>query len=115
MILFDLILCGIRDKFGIKLFTKIRVSFSDLRDHRFNHKFSRVSSVCSCGIEDEISVHSFLRYAHYSTRRSTLLSKISDINHFDVFPEEHLYNILVFGSNVYNLILNRLVQDDLQT
>ena len=28
---------GIRDKFEIKLLTKIRVNFSELRDHRFNH------------------------------------------------------------------------------
>ena len=39
-------LFGIRDKFGINLLTKIRVSFSDLRDHRFNHNvkapFARV-------------------------------------------------------------------------
>ena len=27
------------DRFGISLLTKIRVGFSDLRDHRFNHKF----------------------------------------------------------------------------
>ena len=31
---------AIRDKFGIKLLTKIRVNFSDLRDHRFNHNLT---------------------------------------------------------------------------
>ena len=30
---------GISDRFGIKLLTKIRVGFSDLRAHIFNHKF----------------------------------------------------------------------------
>ena len=59
-------LFGIRDKFGIKLLTKIRVSFSDLRDHRFNHNFNCESPICSCGIEDETSVHSFLRCPHYT-------------------------------------------------
>ena len=29
---------GIRDKHGIGLFTKIRVTFSDLRDHRYKNK-----------------------------------------------------------------------------
>ena len=33
-------LFGICDKYGTKLLTKIRVSFSDLRDHRFNHNFN---------------------------------------------------------------------------
>ena len=36
----------IRDIFGIKLLTKIRVGFSDLRDHRFNHNFNCDSPVC---------------------------------------------------------------------
>ena len=32
---------AIRDSIGIKLLTKIRVTFSDLRDHRYNHNFRR--------------------------------------------------------------------------
>ena len=81
----------IRDKFGIKLLTKIRVSFSDLRDHRFNHNFNCASPTCSCGIEDETSVHFFLRCPHYSAQLSTLLSNMSDIIHSDVsvFSDEH--------------------------
>ena len=102
---------GIRDKFGIKLLTKIRVGFSDLRDHRFHHNFNCESSICLCGVEDETSVHFFLRCPLYSTQRSTLLSKISDIIRSDVsvLPDEHLCNILVYGSNVYNCVSNRLI------
>ena len=51
---------GIYNKFGIKLLTKIRVEFPDLRDHRFNHNFNCVSPVCNCGEEDETSIHFFL-------------------------------------------------------
>ena len=36
-------LFGIGEIFGIKLLTKIRVGFSDLRVHRFNHNFTCVS------------------------------------------------------------------------
>ena len=53
-------LFGVNDKFGIKLLTKIRVGFSDLRDHRFNHNFYCISPICKCGIEDETAVHFFL-------------------------------------------------------
>ena len=104
-------LFGISDKIGIKLLTKIRVSFSDLRDHRFDHNFNCISPICSCGLDDETSVHFFLRCPLYSTQRTTLLSKISDIVHADVsvFPDEHLYHILVYGSNVYNFITNKLI------
>ena len=83
---------GIYDKYGIKLLTKIRVSFSDLRDHRFNHNFNCESPLCQCGIEDETSVHFFLRCPLYTAQRSTLLCKISAIISSDVtvLPDEHL-------------------------
>ena len=104
-------LFGIRDKFGIKLLTKIRASFSDLHEHRFNHNFNCASPTCPCGIEDETSIHFFPRCPHYSAQRSTLLSNISHIIHSDVsvFPDEHLCYILDYGSSVYNPVLNRLV------
>ena len=104
-------LFGIHDKFGINLLTKIRVSFSDLRDHRFNHNFKCESPIYSCGFEDETSVHFFLRCSRYATQRTTLLSKISDLIGSDVsiFPDEHLYYILIYGSNVYNNISNGLI------
>jgi len=101
----------LQDKFGVKLLTKIRVSFSDLRDHRFNHNFNCNSPICSCGIEDETSVHFFLRCPRYHIQRSVLLSEISEIINSDVtvLPDEHLYHILVYGSNVYNFVSNRLI------
>ena len=67
--------------------------------------------ICLCGLEDETSVHFFLCCPLYLTIRSTLLSKISDIISADVtvFPDEHLYHILIYGSNVYNSVCNRLI------
>ena len=102
---------AIRDKFGIKLLTKIRVNFSDLRDHRFNHNFNCENPICSCGIEDETSVHFFLRCPHFTTQRSIPISKISDIigSEVSVLPDEHLYSIIVHGSNVYNFVANGLI------
>ena len=65
----------------------------------------------SCGIEVETSVHFFLRCPRYVTQRSSLLSKIYVIISSDVtvFPNEHLYHILVYGSNVYNPVSNGLI------
>ena len=85
-------LFGICDKYGNKLLTKIRVSFSDLRDHRFNHNFN-----CQSPLEDETSVHFFLRCSLYTAQRSSLLCKISAIISCDVtvLPDEHLFFILV--------------------
>ncbi len=104
-------LFGICDKFGIRLLTKIRIEFSDLRDHRFNHNFNCDSPTCSCGLENETSVHFFLRCNRFSAQRTALLSKISLIIHADVsvLPDDHLYHLLVYGSNVYNFVSNKLI------
>ena len=99
---------AIRDNFGIKLLTKIRVSFSDLRDDRYNHNFNCISPICSCGLEDETSVHYFLCCPRYRNLRLTYLGKICDIIGSDVtvLPNDHLCCILMYGSNVYNDITN---------
>ena len=79
---------GIHDILGIILLTKIRVSFSDFLDHRFNHNFNCNNPICLCGFEVKTSIHFF-----QCCPRTTLLSKISDIISSDVtvFPNEHLY------------------------
>ena len=102
---------GINEKFGIKLLTKIRVEFSDLRDDRYNHNFNCISSICACGLEDESSSHFFIRCPRYQSIRLTLLSKINEIigSDISVLPSEHLFHIILYGSNVYNNLTNRLI------
>ena len=102
---------GINDNSGIELLTKIRVAFSDLRDHRYTHNFNCNSPICACGMEDETSVHYFLCCPRYQSQRNILLSKISEIIGSDVtiLPNDHLNKILMYGSNVYSLICNKLI------
>ena len=104
-------LFGISDKQGINLLIKIRVSFSDLRDHRFSHNFNCVSPVCNCGLDDETSVHYMLRCPLFTFERTPFLGRISDVIHSDVtvLPDEHLLHILLYGSNMYNSITNKLI------
>ena len=71
-------LYGVSDKYGIKLLTKIRVTFSDLRDHRFNHNFNCEYPICSCSMEDESSEHFFL---HAVSNRLILIETITFIRH----------------------------------
>jgi len=52
---------GVRDRYGISLLTKIRVEFSDLRDHRFNHNFNCTNPVCKCDDDIESTEHFFAR------------------------------------------------------
>ena len=103
--------CCDRNKYGMKLLTQIRVDFSDLRDHRFDHKFNCVSPVCSCGIEDETPSHFLLCCPRFNTLRNTYLGKISQILNFNVttLPNDHLTQILLYGSKAYNDITNNLI------
>ena len=102
---------SIRDRYGAKLLTKIRVSFSDLRDHRFNHNFNCLDPTCRCGLRDETTVHFFLCCPRYKNLRTTYLSKISDIVRSDisVLPNDHLTHTLMYGSNVYNNVINESI------
>ena len=82
---------GISDKHGIRLLIKIRVSFSDLRAHRFSHNFNCVSPVCNCGRGDETTVHYMLRCLLLTFEHIPFFDSISDVIHSDVtvLPDEH--------------------------
>ena len=103
--------CCIRNKYGMKLLTQLRIDFSDLRDHRFNHNFNCASPLCSCGMEDETSTHFLLCCPRYSNIRSIYLTKISQIIKSDVsiLPIDHLSHLLLYGSKSFNKISNDLI------
>ena len=92
----------IHDSKGTKLLTKLRVEFSDLRSHNFNCS----SPLCSCHLEEEDNPHYFIRCPRCQHIRIILLSNISRIIGPDIsiLPREHLSNIILYGSNVYNKI-----------
>ena len=94
---------GINDIHGIKLITKMRVEFSDLRSHRFHHNFNCVDPRCSCLIEDETNSHFLLRCPLYLHLRQIFLGNVSTVIGSDVsiLPHGHLSDILLFGSNVF--------------
>ena len=102
---------GITDIHGIKLLTKSRAEFSDLRDHRFQHNFNCRDPRCSCLLEDESNSHFFLRCPHHLAIRKIFLGIISTIIGSDItiFPSEHLTDILLYGNNVYNDVTNKLI------
>ena len=102
---------NVRDRYRIKLLTKIRVSFSDLRDHRYDHNFNCDNPTCFCGLEDETAVHFFLCCPRYDQLRIAYLSKVSEIVGSDVtvLPDDHLTHILMHGSNIYNDVSNEAI------
>ena len=95
---------------GIKLLTKFRVEFSDLRSHRFEHNFNCVDLRCSRLLEDESNSHYLLCCPHYLHLRQNFLGDISTIigSDISVLTRDHLSVILLFG-NVYNNVTNKLI------
>ena len=106
--------CTESNKYGMKLLTQIRVEFSDLREHRFNHKFNCPSPICSCGKGEETATHFLLSCPRYSHLRSEYLSKISQIVKSDVtvFPDDHLTDLLLYGSESFNDVSNSLILNE---
>ena len=102
---------GIEEKYGVSLLLKLRVDFSDLRKHRFNHNFNCVSPTCKCNEEEESTEHFLLRCPIYVENRKVLLSSISNIvrNDFTVLPDEYVVRIALYGSNVFNAIANQMI------
>ena len=93
---------------------KLRVDFSDLREHRFNHNFNCPSPVCKCNGGEESTEHYLLRCALYNVQRQELLSGISNIvnNDVSVLPDGHLAKVALYGTNSYNNIANKLIIEE---
>ena len=104
----------VRDKYGLSLLTRLRVDFSDLRDHRFRHNWNCANPTCRCNRENETTVHFLLRCPIFNGHRRALLSALSDILKIDEVLLESLssatmVDLLLYGSKEYNIITNRLI------
>ena len=101
----------ILDRYGLKLLSCLRVDFSDLRVHRFNHNFNCTDPTCKCGFEEESTDHYLLRCPRFSLSRAALLGRVSDAVNPEILnlPHDHLSQVLLSGSRAYNEITNKLI------
>ena len=93
----------------LKLLTRLRCDFSDLREHRFRHHFNCVSPLCQCSNEEETTTHYVLKCPQYNNFRFTLFTNVINItNWFGIFhlPDEELLRILLNGSPSFNKTIN---------
>ena len=90
---------------------RLRVDFSDLKLHKFNHRFNCDSPLCPCGQSSESTVHLFLHCQLYTDLRRVLLDSISEIilNDVRVYPDQHMCHILLYGSESFNNVANRMI------
>ena len=72
---------NIHDPNGLRLLTRLRLGFSHLNEHKFNHNFKEcVNPLCSCSLKVE-SVSHFLLHCHYFTDiRKTLFNELQSID-----------------------------------
>ena len=96
---------GVHDIEGVRLLTRLRVQFSDLREHRFRHRFHCSNPMCFCqtGIKD--NEHFLLHCPRYTNYREDLLDRVSDIVHRDLdsLTSIDLSNLLLYGNSHFPL------------
>lgn len=102
---------GITNSHDSALITRLRVRFSDLNEHRFEHNFGRNNPMCTCNVAVESIAHFFLHCQSYLHHRDILLEELSNIVNNDVtqLPDDHLCDLLLFGSKTYNTIANKMI------
>ena len=69
---------------GVKLLTKLRVQFSALNEHSFQHAFNCLSPVCPCGNDNENNKHFLLHCPLYDILRRDLFDQLSDVPGLDI-------------------------------
>ena len=66
---------------GVKLLTRLRLSLSHFREHKFKHGFlDSLNPGCSCCQDIEVSTHFLLHCSNYSNERLTFVNTIRIID-----------------------------------
>ena len=85
---------------GIKLLTRLRLGWSHLNEHRFNHKFQNCTSPkCICSFENESRTHFFLHCHFYIPIRTTLFDNLKEVvNNLQELSDQTVTEMLLYGS-----------------
>ena len=102
---------GIHDIEGVRLLTRLRVSFSDLREHKFRHKFQCSSPMCICQTGSENNEHFFLHGPRHGNHRRDLLYRISSAVDIDLrsLSSTALCHLLLYADSRFCLDTNRFI------
>ena len=75
---------GIYDPLGVRLLNRLRLGFSNLREHKFRHNFAgTLNPLCSCTLETEDTEHYFLHCQNNLSFRTTLYQLMNDVNNIN--------------------------------
>ena len=92
---------------GVRLLTRLRVQFSDLREHRFH--CSNPMCLCQTGIEDNEQF--LLHCQRYTNYRKDLLDRVSNIidRDLDCLTPIDLCNLLLYGNSQFPFDTNHSI------
>ena len=101
----------IHDINGIKLLTRSRVEFTDLRSHRFRHNFNCASPLCLFQTKIEDNEHYFLHCPRFAHQRRIMLDLVSRITNINIMRQssKELCNLLLYGDSNSNVMINRII------
>ena len=72
---------GIYDPLDVRLFNRLGLGFSHLREHMFRHNFAdTLNPLCSCCLETEDTEHYFLRCQSNFSLHTTLVIDLNNIS-----------------------------------
>ena len=96
---------SIRHFVGVKSLVRLRLGFTNLREHKFRHNFhDTLNPLCSCSLEPETTLHYLLCCHNFS---SALLALMNDLNLIDLIisqlNETALANIIPYHIIPYKL------------
>ena len=105
---------NVHDPHGIvKLFTRLRVGLSHLRQNTFRHNFQDfLNPFGDWGRHIETSIHFFFYCSNYWNQRKSLFDEISNIKHTLLNQNDSaIAEIFLFGSNGLNDKKNTLITE----
>ena len=90
---------GIFNPLRLKLITRLRLSLSNLDEHRFNHNFNNcINPLCTCSLDIESTVHFFLHCNYYNSARISLLNDLNSVDRTLLnLSDLSLVNVLLYG------------------
>ena len=104
---------GINDTVGTRHFSKLRLTFSILNEHRFRHNFNCLNPVCMCGTAIDDNGHFLLHCPIYEEAERDLLGSLSNIPGLDIrkVNTQSLCHLLPYRNPRLTLIANRMASD----
>ena len=102
---------SVADIYEIKIFTRLHVGLSHLREHKLRHNFQdTINPLCSCSLEIESISYFFLPCRNNITPRTNLMNELpkldSNILNLD---EISLTKLLLYGDSKYENNVNKKI------